>query len=156
MADFFSIISNTIKEILGQSAGKPLENNGLEVKLENANKRLQSINENIYPQYVQNPQAFLEKPGALWFVRKDLETARFYMSGGTEGYGDSSQISGNGFAMTDPHFWELKAFLSATEMKVREIETAKGYRFAGVQNNTILFINLRTNQLLSSEESGEI
>ena len=156
MGDFFSFFSNVIQEFMGQSADKSAENTSLEINLDNAYKRLRSINENIYPEYIKDPQAFLRKTGALWFVRKDLEAARFYMTGGTEGYGDPSRISGNGFAAADPRFWELKAFLAATEMKVREMETTKGYKFAGVRDNNILFKKVDTNELLSDEEASEI
>lgn len=156
MGDFFSFFSNVIQEFMGQSTDKSVENTSLEINLDNAYKRLRSINENIYPEYLKDPQAFLRKTGALWFVRKDLEAARFYMTGGTEGYGDPSRISGNGFAVADPRFWELKAFLAATETKVREMEAAKGYKFAGVNDNNILFKKVDTNELLSAEEASEI
>lgn len=156
MADIISLLANAIQELFGQSTEKPLENNSLEVNLENAHKRLRSINENIYPEYAQNPRAFLAKTGALWFVRKDLEAARFFMSDGTEGYGDPSRISGNGLALADPRLWELRSVLAATEAKVREMEKAKGYTFAGVQNNNIFFKNLETGKGVSAEESGEL
>lgn len=156
MADFLSLISNTIQEFLGTNNTEPSNNGSLDIQFENANKRLNSINENIYPEYQKNPQAFLAKSGALWFVRKDLEAARFYLTGGAEGYGDQSRINGSGFPMTDARFWELKALLAATEGKVEEIEKAKGYAFAGVQSNNIFFKSLETDQVLSPEESSEI
>ncbi|WP_312423370.1 hypothetical protein [Anaerospora hongkongensis] len=157
MGSFFSLLSNVVQEVLGQSSEKVFENNNLEINLENAAKRLESINENIYPEYARNPQEFLRKTSALWFVRKDLEAARFYMTEGNEGYGDWSRIrGGNGLAVDDPKFWGIKVLFEATEAKVQEMETAKGYLFAGVQNNTILFKNAKTNELLSAEESSEI
>ncbi|MBP2639035.1 MAG: hypothetical protein H6Q72_4942 [Firmicutes bacterium] len=156
MADFFSLISNTIQEFLGTSNTETTNNNSLDIQFENTNKRLTSINENMYPEYKKSPQAFLAKPGAIWFVRKELEAARFYLTGGAEGYGDQSRINSNGFPMTNSRFWELKALLAATEGKVEEIERAKGYTFTGVENNNIFFKNIETDQVLSAEASSEI
>lgn len=154
MSDFLSMISNVLQGVLGQQPEGAAKSE--DINLENARKRLQSIDDSSYAAFQQDRQGFLGKPGAIWFVRKDLEAARFYLTGGSEGYGNQERIQAGGLQITNPSYWEVKAYLELVEMKVREMEAAKGYEFVAVRDNTILFKELKTGTVLSPDASTEI
>jgi hypothetical protein len=130
--------------------------NSAKINLENAYKRMKPINENHYPEFKKDEAAFVSKEGILWFIRKDLEAARCYYSGGKEGYIVSERVQGNGAAQVTPMFSKLKEDIVNTEKKVQEIEAAKGYEFVRCESNHIIFREIKTQRELSAEESNEI
>ena len=137
--------------------GSKREINNLEVNLKNAHKRLEVIQNNYYPKFERDAQHFLSREGALWFVRKDLEAARYYYSGGREGYPMSDRVEDTfKLHLIDPRFRELKDLLSETECKVAEMEAAKGYEFVSVDNNNIIFRDVATGTVLSPADSSHI
>ena len=137
--------------------GSKREINNLEVNLKNAHKRLEVIQETYYPKFERDPQHFLSREGALWFVRKDLEAARYYYSGGREGYPMSDRVEDTfKLHLIDPRFKELKDLLLETERKVVEMEAVKGYQFVSTHNNNIIFRDVATGTELSPADSSHI
>ncbi len=110
-----------------------------------------------YKEYSGNPQAFLKKDGGIWFARKDLEVARFYYTGGKEGFRSMGRQCDMGLATTDPRYKELKAPLELAEAKVLEMEKAKGLVFVGIQGeNNVIFKNAKTGKEYTSGESNHL
>lgn len=137
--------------------GSKREINNLEVNLKNAHKRLEVIQKNYYPKFERDPQHFLSREGALWFVRKDLEAARYYYSGGREGYPMSDRVEDTfKLHLIDPRFKELKDLLLETERKVVQMEAVKGYQFVSIHNNNIIFRDVATGTVLSPADSSHI
>ncbi len=150
-------VQNLGKEMLQKAAGEAsvrLEQGvkNTTVNLENAYKRLAPINRDSYTAFQRNPKQYLEKEGVLWFVRKDLEAARYYCTGGKEGYGNEERLSGFGAAP----FPKLKKDIEETEVRVKEMEKAKGYEFVSCIGNTIIFREITTGRELTPEESSQI
>ncbi len=147
---------------IGRQAAKALGDkldegvNSAQVNLENAYKRLKPINDSNYPEFKRDPHSYLAREGILWFVRKDLEAARCYYSGGKEGYIASERVGSNGPALATPPFLLLKSEIEKTEEKVREMEQAKGYEFVRCQNNNIIFRELTHGEELSADASSRI
>lgn len=180
MGIFSSILSSLTGKISGQengSAGTQMESmgqnlmnqaarrlgekldesvNSAKINAENGLKRLKSVNENNYPEFQKNPEEYLRKEGILWFVRKELEAARYYYSGGKEGYAVSERVQSNRAALATPPFLLLKSEIEKTEIRVREMEGAKGYEFVRCENNNIIFRAIKTGRELSADESNEI
>ena len=133
------------------------EINNLEVNLKNAHKRLEVIQKNYYPKFEKDPRHFLSREGALWFVRKDLEAARYYYSGGQEGYPMSDRVEDTfKLHLIDPRFRELNDLLLEIERKVAEMEAVKGYQFVSVDNNNIIFRDVATGRVLSPKDSSHL
>lgn len=131
--------------------------NKLEVNLQNARKRILLIETTYYPRYKRDGLSALQAQGALWFTRKDLESARYYYTGGREGYAVSDRVEDTlKLHLLDPRFKALKAELDAAELKVQEMEHAKGYTFLGVNNNSILYKEISTGKTCTAQESSQL
>lgn len=125
--------------------------------ISNVEGRLKSINETYYPKFQKDPKGYLSDPSALWFARKDFEAARYFYTGGKEGYGrPGAKVCETGPATLDPRYKDLKPKVEAAEAKVKEMEKAKGYEFVGVKDNNILYKEIKTGKELSADESGNL
>jgi hypothetical protein len=147
LADLFqSFLGDSIRQI-----------NKLEVNLKNAHKRLDTIRQTYYPQYQKDKHHYLSRNGALWLVRKDLEAARYYYTGGREGYATSDRVQDMlKLYLVDPRFKELKEVLDETERQVQEMEQAKGYQFITVEANNIIYRELSTGKVLTPADSNHV
>lgn len=152
MTKIFSFLIDLFQSFLGNS-----NKNKLVVNLENAQKRLKTINDVHYPQFRRDGSHYLSRDGALWFVRKDLESARYYYTGGREGYAVSDRVQDTlKLYLVDPRFKMLKEELDTTEAKVKEMEKVKGYEFDRIEANNIIYKELKTGKMLSSHESNHV
>lgn len=122
-----------------------------EIRLHNAYKRLKAIHEVYFPKFKYENCASL-----LWFCRKDLEVARFYHSGGKEGYPVDDELGGWSISSIDPRYVELKKSIDEAEAKVKEMESAKGYEFIGVRKQFILYREISTGRELLFNESNQV
>lgn len=122
-----------------------------EIRLQNAYKRLKTIHEVYYPKFKYENCSPL-----LWFCRKELEVARFYHTGGKEGYPVNDELGGWSLSGLDPRFIELDKSISEAEAKVKEMENAKGYKFIGVRKHLILYRELSSGRELFFSESNQI
>jgi hypothetical protein len=122
-----------------------------EIRLQNAYKRLKTIHEVYYPKFKNEGCSPL-----LWFCRKDLEVARFYHTGGKEGYPANDELGGWSLSSIDPRYVELKKSIDEAEAKVKEMEHAKGYEFIGIRKRLILYRELSTGHELLFNESNQI
>lgn len=110
-----------------------------------------------YREYSGNPKAYLQKDGGLWFARKDFEVARFYYTGGQQGYKSMGRQCDQGPATADPRYKELKAKLDAAEARVLEMEKAKGIAFVEVRGeNNVIFKNTKTGKEYSAGECNHL
>jgi diphthamide synthase subunit DPH2 len=131
--------------------------NKLEVNLENSRKRLELIRHTHYPKFQKDALHYLNRDGALWFIRKDLESARYYYTGGREGYAVSDRVEDTfKVYLLDPRFKALKEMLQETEKKVVEMETAKGYAFVSVNDHHIIYKEISTGKVLSPADSNHV
>ncbi|MDJ1471083.1 hypothetical protein [Xanthocytophaga flava] len=125
--------------------------------ISNVEGRLKSVNETYYPKFQKDAKGYLGSPSALWFARKDFEAARYFYTGGKQGYGRPGAVTcDQGPATIDPRYKALKDKMDAAEAKVKEMEKAKGYEFIGVKDNNILYKDIKTGKELSADESGNI
>jgi hypothetical protein len=123
--------------------------------INNVKSRCETIIKVYYPAFKNDPES-LQKEGKLWFARKDFEAARWVYSCGKEGYATGGRIC-EVPAKVDPKYVELKSMMDDAETKVKEMEAAKGYEFVKcLDNNTIIFKNLKTGKELTSNESNKI
>ncbi|MDJ1505296.1 hypothetical protein [Xanthocytophaga agilis] len=151
LTDFFFI--DLFQSLLGPSADKV---NRLNVNLENAEKRLKTIEGTYYVRF-QKDSSFLTQTGAVWFARKDIESARYYATGGREGYAVSDRVQDDaGLNRFDPRVKKLLQEITDVESKVKEMEKAKGYEFVAVRDNNIIYKDTETGKELSAKESSQI
>jgi hypothetical protein len=125
--------------------------------ISNVEGRLKSINDSYYPKFQKDANGYLNSPSALWFARKDFEAARYYYTGGKEGYGRPGAVAcDQGPATLDPRYKALKSKMDEAEAKVKEMEKKKGYEFVAVRDNNIIYKDLKTGKELSADESGNL
>ncbi|MDJ1492933.1 hypothetical protein QNI19_08320 [Cytophagaceae bacterium DM2B3-1] len=154
MDALLNFFTNLIQSILGKSGDTV---NKLEILLENARKRLKTVQETYYVKFKKDPDSFLSQTGALWFARKDLEAARYYATGGKEGYAVSDKADAvSALTKLDPRFSSLLQDIQETEIQMQEMENAKGFFFAGIKDNSIFYKDIRTRRELSARESSEV
>jgi hypothetical protein len=123
----------------------------------NVTSRLETITNTYHPKFVANKEEYLAGDGALWFARKDLESARFTYSGGKEGYHSGGRQCELGESQSDPRYVALKPMLEAAEKLVIEMETAKGVSFVGVGDGySVLFKDTETGKEYSASESNHL
>lgn len=109
--------------------------------------RLNSIIDDYYPGFQKNgPEQTI-----VWFARKDLEAARWYMY-----YGEGFNPQGRGCAMNDrykPGFAPIKAKFAKAEALVQEMEAAKGVRFVKVENgNAVVYVDAKTGATIAQAD----
>ena len=155
-SDIVSKGQQLFKETIMDGGNVDIGLKNAEINLENAYKRIDSINHNRYPQFKEDETTFVNQEGILWFIRKDLEAAKGYYSGGKEGYFDAGRVHSNGVSQFTPPFLKLKEDIEETEKRVQEIEQAKGYQFVSCRNNDIIFQHIETKRELTSQESNEV
>jgi hypothetical protein len=122
--------------------------------ISNVKGRCETIVNIYYKNFKKDPSS-LEKEATLWFARNDYESARYYYTGGKEGYqnmGRICEVSGS----ADPRYIELKAIMKDAEEKLLELEKAKGYEFMHCKDNNIVFKDLKTGKELTPHESNKI
>lgn len=124
--------------------------------ISNVEGRLKSINESYYPKFQSDAKSYLSSPSALWFPRKDFEAARYYFTGGQQGYGAGGRQCETGAATADPRYQELKKKMEEAETKVKEMEKAKGYEFVAVRDNNIIFKDVKTGKELSADDCARL
>lgn len=125
--------------------------------IENVKGRLETIVNTYYVEFKNNPEGYIQKNGGMWFARKDYEVARFYYSGGKEGYRSAGRQCELGSNTADPRYQELKPLLEDAEAKLKEMEAAKGIEFAGVREEyTIIFKNVKTGKEYTANESNKL
>jgi hypothetical protein len=123
--------------------------------ISNVKSRCETIINNYHPKFKNNPES-INSEGTLWFARKDFEVARWVYSCGKEGYATGGRIC-EVQAKVDTKYIELKSMMEDAEAKVKEMEKAKGYEFVKcLDNNTIIFKDLKTGKELSANESNKI
>ncbi len=124
--------------------------------INNVRGRTGSIINDYYIEFKQD-KFYIQKTGKLWFIRKDMEAARFYYTCGEEGCPGGGRICEK-LAKVDSRYVELKPLMEEAEKKTLEMEKAKGYEFVKLdcETNTIQYKDLKTGKVLSTLESGRL
>jgi hypothetical protein len=124
--------------------------------IQNVDRNLKSITDTYYANYKSKGISYLNNDGQLWFIRKSMEVARYYYSGGKEGYHGGGLVCDLGPAQSDPRYVELGPKMEDALKKVKEMETAKGYEFVECKDNNIIFKEIKTGKVLSADDSSRI
>jgi hypothetical protein len=122
----------------------------------NVQGRTGGIINQYYVEYKEDKN-YIQKTGKLWFIRKDMEVARFYYTAGEEGCSGGGRACEK-LAKVDPRYVELKPLMEDAEKKTIEMEKAKGYEFVKLDctTNTIQYKDLKTGKILTPSESGRL
>jgi hypothetical protein len=124
--------------------------------IENVKSRLETII-NVYYKDFKNSPGYIKKDGSMWFARKDFEAARFYYTGGKEGFTAGGRQCDMGSATADQRYKDLKPLMEEAETKLKEMETAKGIEFVGVKpDNNVIFKNIKTGKEYTAGESNHL
>jgi hypothetical protein len=125
--------------------------------IENVKSRVETIINTYYVEFKNNPDAYIKKDGGMWFARKDFEAARFYFTGGKEGFTAGGRQCDMGAATTDPRYQDLKPLMADAETKLKEMEAAKGIEFVSVKpENNVIFKNVKTGKEYTAGECNHL
>jgi hypothetical protein len=126
-------------ETTAEAPGKKKRDTNGAPCLRNAQSRLETIEGNYYPKWKENGP----KKTIAWFARKDLEAARYMLTG--KGFKVATPVCDGDDRDTEA-FAKLESALSEMEELVAEIEKSKGVEFNGVR---------QPNHIVYLDESGE-